>query len=93
LKICFQFVGIDPACHALSLNVRLPFDLTVSEQLDCIPLTADRCRVNYHCVFDFPAGWRGALTRVLLRRALDKGPADSLSRLKQAAERLHASTG
>jgi hypothetical protein len=49
----------------------------------------ERCRVNYHCHFGFRAGWRGALIRRLLGRQFTEGPADSLSRLKRAAERVH----
>ena len=45
-----------------------------------------RCRVNYHCHFGFPDNWRGKLLRVVLGRALADGPADSLARLKRAAE-------
>jgi len=41
---------------------------------------------DYHCGFNFPIGWRGALTRVLMRREVNAGPVDSLSRLKRAAE-------
>ena len=50
----------------------------------------DQCRVNYHCDFGFPSGWRGAVARFLMRRELDSGPVDSLSRLQRAAEQSHA---
>ncbi len=39
--------------------------------------------------FCFPGGWRGRLTRVLLSRGVKEGPADSLLRLKRAAEHEH----
>jgi hypothetical protein len=41
---------------------------------------------NYHCNFGFAKGWRGAISRAIMRRNLDAGPVDSLSRLKRAAE-------
>jgi hypothetical protein len=59
----------------------------VHEELDCRALNGDRCRVNYHCNFNFEDGWRGRLVRGLLRRELERGPRDSLLRLKRAAER------
>ena len=40
----------------------------------------------YHCNFGFAKAWRGAITRSIVRRNLDAGPLDSLSRLKRAAE-------
>ena len=93
LKLAFQYVEIDEPGHRLALNARLPFGITVREDLDCLPLAADRCRVNYRCGFGFPKGWRGAIARAVMGRRLDAGPADSLSRLKRAAERLHADPG
>lgn len=75
--------------NKLGLNVQLPFGITVREDLDCIPLSNTRCRVNYHCNFGFAKGWRGAITRTIMRRKLDAGPVDSLSRLKRAAEQRY----
>jgi hypothetical protein len=40
----------------------LPFGLTVEEDLRCTPLDDVHCRVDYHCNFDFPGGWRGTLS-------------------------------
>jgi len=90
LKLKFRMIEIDPDQHRLRLNVNLPFGLTVHEDLRCTPLDDTRCRVGYRCDFDFPRGWRGSLTRVLVNRRLDAGPRDSLSRLKRAAERRFA---
>jgi hypothetical protein len=45
-------------------------------------------QVNYHCHFGPPTGWRGAIARMILRRELEVGPADSLLRLTRAAELL-----
>jgi hypothetical protein len=81
---------IDPARHRLGLNVHLPFSIQVREDLECISLDNTRCRVNYHCDFRLPAGWRGVILRPVLRRELDRGPIYSLSRLKRAAERRYA---
>jgi hypothetical protein len=90
LKLRFRFNTIDAGNHELGIDVRLPFGVTVQEDLRCIPLGRDQCRVNYNCDFGFPVGWRGAVTRFLLRRELRSGPVDSLSRLRRAAERRHA---
>ena len=71
----------------------LPLGMTVHEALDCVPLEDGRCRVNYDCHFGFPGGWRGRLMRILLSRRLKEGPADSLLRLKRAAEQEHRQRG
>jgi hypothetical protein len=81
-----EYTLIDEAHYKLELDARFPFGITVHETLDCVPLEHGRCRVNYHCNFGFPGGWRGRLMRVLLSRGLKEGPADSLRRLKRAAE-------
>jgi hypothetical protein len=86
LKVSLEFVSIDAASHRLGVRVLLPFGLAVLEDLECRRLSADKCRVNYHCNFSFPGGWRGKVLRLLLRRGLQSGPADSLMRLKNAAE-------
>jgi hypothetical protein len=90
LKLRFRFVEIDAVNYKLGLDARLPFGVTVREDLRCVPLGPEQCRVNYNCGFGFPTGWRGAVTHFLVRRELDAGPADSLNRLQREAERLHA---
>ncbi|MGH6681373.1 MAG: SRPBCC family protein [Bradyrhizobium sp.] len=89
LKVEFQYVEIDPERYRLVLDVRLPFGLSVLEDLNCVAIGADFCRVNYRCDFSLPVGWRGVIARLVMRRELDAGPIDSLSRLKRAAEQLH----
>jgi hypothetical protein len=90
LKLEFRFTEIDALNYKLGLDAQFPFGVTVQENLACIPLGPEQCRVVYNCGFEFPAGWRGAMLHYFLRRRLDAGPADSLSRLKRQAERLHA---
>jgi hypothetical protein len=90
LEVTFEFTEIDPARHTLGLDVRLPLGITVREELGCHPLGPSRCRVDYHCNFGMPEGWRGELAHLVLRRELDAGPLDSLSRLKRAAEERYA---
>ena len=93
----FEYTEVNVAQHKLGLNVHLPFGITVREDLDCIPISSTQCRVisstqcrvNYHCNFGFAKGWRGAITRTIIRRKLDAGPVDSLSRLKRAAEQRY----
>jgi hypothetical protein len=88
-RVSFEYTLVDEPAHKLEMNIQLPFGITVHEDLDCVPIDAERCRVNYHCHFGFVPGWRGAVIRRLLGRQFTAGPADSLSRLKRAAERVH----
>ena len=90
LKLQLRFVEIDALNYKLGLDARLPFGVTVREDMICVALRQNQCRVNYNCGFGFPTGWRGAVTYFFLRRQLDTGPADSLTRLQREAERLHA---
>jgi hypothetical protein len=87
LGVSFVFRRVDHERHEIALDVQLPLRVTVHEELDCRPIDHDRCRVNYHCNFNFADGWRGRFTRGLLWRDLETGPRDSLQRLKRAAER------
>lgn len=86
LTLMFQIVEVDAEHHRMVIDVRLPFGISVHEDLRCTAIDARRCRVYYHCGFEFPSGWRGALARVLTGRGRETGPIDSLSRLKRAAE-------
>jgi hypothetical protein len=86
LKLTFRMREIDPEHHRLGLDVILPFGLAVDEEIQCASLDDTHCRVAYRCNFDFSRGWWGAAMRGVLGRRLDSGPADSLSRLKRAAE-------
>ena len=86
LGVSFEYTLIDETHHKLELDARFPLGITVHEALDCVPLEGGRCRVNYHCHFGLPGGWRGALLRFLLGRRFTAGPADSLLRLKRFAE-------
>jgi hypothetical protein len=90
LKVQFRFTEIDALNYKLGFDARFPFGVTVREDMSCIPLGQQQCRVNYHCGFGFPTGWRGAVLHFLMRRRLDSGPADSLARLQREAERLYA---
>ena len=86
LKVSFRFTKIDPTSHKIEFDGTLPFSISVHENMDCVPVDDMRCRVNYHCNFGFPHGWRGVALRALLGSELRDGPADSLQRLKRAAE-------
>jgi hypothetical protein len=86
LALEFRFTKINAANYELGLDVKFPFGITVREDLSCVPIGRDQCRVNYHCDFGFPAGWRGTVARFLMRREVKSGPVDSLSRLRRAAE-------
>jgi len=89
LAVSFEYKLIDELHHKLEFDGRLPLGITVSESLDCAPITTDRCRVNYHCNFAFPQNWKGTLLRRVLKRGFESGPADSLQRLKRAAEQKY----
>lgn len=89
LRLKFVYTEIDAVQFRLRLDVQLPFGIAVREDLDCVPLGDTQCRVNYHCNFAVPGGWRGAIAQLVMRRELDAGPIDSILRLKRAAERLY----
>jgi|SRR5579871_1134244 len=84
--LTFEFTGVDEVRHELAIDIRLPFGIVNHERLSVTPLGANACRVSYGCNFYFPDGWRGRLLWTLFRRQFESGPADSLARLKRAAE-------
>ena len=86
LGVTMEFTDVDPVRGNLGMMAKLPLGVTVREDLSCSSAGETQCRVSYKCNFSFPAGWRGAITRLLLRRELVVGPSDSLSRLNRAAE-------
>ncbi|HTX50381.1 MAG TPA: SRPBCC family protein [Caulobacteraceae bacterium] len=92
LKIGVEFTLIDPTQHRLGAKVVMPLGIVVTEDMRCTPIDADRCRVTYGCDFSFPAGWRGSIVQLALRREVRVGPAESLARLKAAAEKAHRLT-
>jgi hypothetical protein len=61
LKLRFRFTEIDALNYKLGFDARFPFGVTVREDMSCIPLGQQQCRVNYHCGFGFPTGWCGAV--------------------------------
>ena len=87
LTVTLAYTAIDVSQRSLRLEVQMPLGIAVREELSCSPISDRQCRVNYHCHFSLPSGWRGALLRLLMRREFRVGPVDSLRRLKQAAER------
>jgi hypothetical protein len=86
LGVTLEFTEIDVARRTIGLTVQLPLRIRVLENLSCSVVSDTQCRVNYHCAFGLPRGWRGAIARIITRREIEIGPADSLSRLKRAAE-------
>jgi hypothetical protein len=46
LGLKFEYSEVNVAQQKLGLNVQLPFGITVREDLDCIPFSSTRCRVN-----------------------------------------------
>ena len=90
LTVTLTYIAIDVSRRSLRLQVEMPLGIAVSEELSCSPISDGQCRVNYHCHFSLPSGWRGALLRLVMRRELHVGPVDSLRRLKQAAEQRFA---
>jgi hypothetical protein len=90
-RLVFKFAEVNTAEHSLRLEIRLPFGIVNHEHLTCTEVSEAECRVAYHCNFDFPAGARGVLLAESLRGAFRRGPADSLARLKRAAEQKFGS--
>jgi hypothetical protein len=86
LVVTLTYTAIDVSERSLRLEIQMPLGITVREELSCSPISDRQCRVNYHCRFSLPSGFRGALLQLLMRRELRVGPVDSLGRLKQAAE-------
>jgi hypothetical protein len=86
LVVTLEFTDIDVAKRTIGLIVEFPLGITVRENLSCSVVSSSQCRVSYHCSFDLPDGWRGAITRTVLHRRFKTGPKDSLSRLTRAAE-------
>lgn len=86
LAVTLTYTAIDVSQRSLELEVQMPLGIVVREQLNCSPISDRQCRVNYHCHFSLPSGWRSALLRLIMRRELRVGPANSLRRLKHAAE-------
>ena len=91
LKLSFQFLEIEESRHRLLIDVNLPLGIAMREDLICIPLGKDQCRVNYGCKFEFPYGVAGVLAQLFLHKEINAGAADSLFRLKRTAEQMHAS--
>jgi polyketide cyclase/dehydrase/lipid transport protein len=85
----FEFLAVDHESGGLTLAIRLPFGISVREEMDCTPLSAASCRVRYNCAFRVSSRWPNPLRR-LLRRAFDRGAEDSLLRLKRFAEARYA---
>jgi Polyketide cyclase / dehydrase and lipid transport len=92
LALEFRFTKVDAVNFELGLDVKLPFGVTLREDLNCAPIGQEECRVNYHCGFAFPTGWRGMVARMLMHRELNSGPVDSLSRLRRAAEERYGTS-
>src|SRR6266853_1568199 len=64
LAVTFESTEIDIARRTIGLNVQLPLGISVREDLSCGAVGDTQCRVNYHCHFGLPSGWRGAIARV-----------------------------
>ena len=86
LVVTLEYTEIDAARRTLGMNIQLPLGITVRENLSCSAVDDTQCRVNYHCDFGLPTGWRGAIARMILWRGHKVGPAGSLTRLTRAAE-------
>jgi hypothetical protein len=46
LKLQFRFMQIDALNYRLGFDARFPFGITVREDLTCVPLGQEQCRVN-----------------------------------------------
>ena len=85
LRITFDVLDMRPP-RQLMLRARLPFGATNREQIQITPIDAHSSRVTFNSHFIFTPGWRGQLVEKILGRRFVTRPADSLRRLKRAAE-------
>jgi hypothetical protein len=85
-RVSARVIEVDESVHRLRIDFQMPFGLTVLEDMRLTRIDRDKCRVTYGCNFVFPRGWRGILLKLMMRNELEAGPADSLARLKRAAE-------
>jgi len=92
MRVTFECTEVDPARHNLKLFGWMPFGIEVRENMTMLRIDDTHCRVNYNCDFALPEGLRGKVLSFLLRRQFATGPADSLARLKRAAERAYSET-
>ena len=89
LVASFEITGVDRAKDGtLDMMVKLPFGITNNETMQ-IQARGDKCMVKYNCRFDFGEGWVARAIYSIFRNGFDTGPADSLSRLKRAAEEIN----
>jgi len=88
LRLEFDFTDVDSRNHHLGIDGRLPFGIKVREDMKLTAIDPERCRVSYNCDFTLPEGVRGQLLWLLVGRGFESGPADSLERLKNEAERI-----
>ena len=85
LRITFDVLEMRPP-REFTLDVGLPFGVTNHERVEITPIDAHSSRVTFNRHFVFPPGWRGQLIMKILGRRFVTRPADSLRRLKRAAE-------
>lgn len=85
-RISGRIIEVNESTHRLRIDFRMPFGLRVGEEMRLTRIDRAKCRVTYSCNFEFPRGWRGKLLRLMVGNELETGPADSLARLKRAAE-------
>jgi hypothetical protein len=85
-RIFARFMEVNESTHSVRIDFQMPFGLRVVEAMHLTKVAPEKCRVTYGCNFEFPNGWRGTLLRWMVRNELEAGPAESLARLKRAAE-------
>ena len=86
MRISARFTEVNESTHSLRIDFQMPFGLRVVEEMRLAKIDRERCRVIYGCNFEFPKGWHGKLLELMVSDELETGPADSLDRLKRAAE-------
>jgi hypothetical protein len=86
LGVTLEYIYINASRGTIGLTAIFPLGITVRENLSCGIVSDTQCQVNYRCEFGLPEKWRGVIARMVLRRKINVGPADSLLRLKRAAE-------
>jgi uncharacterized protein YndB with AHSA1/START domain len=84
-SVRFEVLDVRPI-EELRLAIALPLGLTNDETVRVTPLGPRACRLTFSRDFRFPPGWRGRLVQRAFAGELVRGPAESLARLKRAAE-------
>ena len=93
LNVTARFLEINKTKGFVKIYLELPFWLRNDEVLEIHPMTKKSCIVKYNCNLRFKNDLLGGLLIPILAGKFENDPADSLARLKRAAEARYKKTG